>query len=132
LRANARPLAFRRCLAALTGATACPQVLETLLERWVGSTGALGPHVRLGLVMSVPFLRAPLREALAPELARLLQCASEDDDPWVRVMACAVGGVTASGRLDLGAVLADVPPVRSPRSLSALRCAERAPCVPAC
>ena len=40
------------------------QVLETLLERWVGSTGALDPHVRLGLVVSVPFLRGPLREAV--------------------------------------------------------------------
>jgi hypothetical protein len=89
------------------------QVLEALLDRWVGSVGKLDPHVRLGLVMSLPFLRKPLRESLAPELARLLACAAEDDDPWVRVMARAVGGVAATGRLDLDAVLADVPPVRT-------------------
>ena len=90
-------------------------MLEALLERWVGSVGKLDPHVRLGLVVSTPFLRAALREALAPELARLLSCAAEDDDPWVRVMARAAGGVTATGRLDLEAVLADVPPVRAVR-----------------
>jgi hypothetical protein len=88
-------------------------VLEALLDRWVGSVGKLDPHVRLGLVVSVPFLRKPVRETLAPELARLLACAAEDDDPWVRVMARAVGGVSATGRLDLDAVLADVPPVRA-------------------
>ena len=103
-------------------------MLETLLEHWVAGTGVLGPHVRLGLVVSVPFLRAPLREALAPELERLLQCASEDDDPWVRVMARAVSGVTSSGRLDLGAVLADVPPVRA-RAQRRGACRAR---VPAC
>ena len=96
------------------------QVLETLLERWVGATGTLDPHVRLGLVVSVPFLRSPVREALAPELERLLQCASEDDDQWVRVMARAVSGDASCCRLDLDAVLADVPPVRS-RALRRVR-----------
>ncbi len=87
-------------------------MLEALLDRWVGSVGKLDPHVRLGLVVSVPFLRKPVRETLAPELERLLACAAEDDDPWVRVMARAVGGVATTGRLDLDAVLAVVPPVR--------------------
>ena len=96
-------------------ARAARQVLEALLERWVGSVGKLDPHVRLGLVLSLPFLRSPLRAALAPELARLLACAAEDDDPWVRVIASAVGGVTHTGRLDMGAVLSDVPAVRAGR-----------------
>ena len=92
-----------------------PQVLEALLELWVGERNALDAPVRAGLVVATPFLRPALRAALQPELARLLAYASEDDDPWVRVLARAVGD--AAGPLSLAAVSADVPSVRvSPRT----------------
>jgi hypothetical protein len=76
----------------------------------VSASNVLEPLVRLGLVLCTPFLRPQLRAALAPELSRLMQCATEDDDPWVRVVARALG--SSSGRTDLDAVVADLPLVR--------------------
>lgn len=90
------------------------QVLDTILERWLSGDQHLNAPVRCGLVVCIPFLRPALRASLAPELARLLQCASEDDDAWVRILARALGSNPT--RTDLDAVAADVPPVRSPRT----------------
>jgi hypothetical protein len=124
---RAPPAARRRAwLTRMRAASGAAQVLDALHERWIGSVGKLDPNVRLGLVMSLPFLPRALRDALAPELARLLSCGAEDDDAWVRVMARAVGGVAASGRLDLDAVLADVPPVRAAPARARVRVARAA------
>ena len=92
-------------------------MLDTILERWLSGDQHLNAPVRCGLVVCIPFLRPALRAALAPELARLLQCASEDDDAWVRILARALG--TNPQRTDLDAVAADVPPVRAPQHAAA-------------
>ena len=70
--------------------------------------GLLDAHVRLGLVLSAALLPHRLSQQLQPELARLFELSTGDDDEWVRLLARGLAG----GHCSAQALAEELPSVR--------------------